>query len=261
MFVRRLWVFVVLTAFGCGAQELTIAAASDLQFALPEIVSAFEQQHPGQKVRVVFGSSGNFLAQIQNDAPFDVFLSADVEYPRRLEDAGLTKKDSLYVYGVGRIVVLAARPRMVDVKREGLPALARRGFKRIAIANPSHAPYGRAAKAALQKAGVWDAVKDKIVTGENISQAVHFVRSGNAEAGIVALSMVLSPRMGIEYEHWVVPQELYPELQQAAVILKASKHTKSADEFVAFLKSDTGQKILKTFGFVPPQPKQEIGKP
>src|SRR5206468_9754557 len=165
----------------CLAQGLTVAAASDLQSALPAIASRFENA-TGQPVRLTFGSSGNFFAQIQNGAPFDLFLSADIDYPRRLASSGLAERGSLREYAVGRVVLWTRTDSGVDVKR-GLAVLEDSRVRRIAIANPEHAPYGRAAVAALRHEGLYDRVRDKFVLGENISQAAQFADSGSADVG------------------------------------------------------------------------------
>jgi molybdate transport system substrate-binding protein len=161
-----------------AAEGLAVAAASDLQTALPEIVSRFEKD-TGQQVRLTFGSSGNFFTQLQNGAPFDVFLSADIDYPRRLEQSGLAERGSLYSYATGRLVLWTRNDSGIDVHR-GLETLADQRVHRISIANPEHAPYGRAAVAALRHEGVYDRVREKLVFGENISQAAQFVQSGSA---------------------------------------------------------------------------------
>ncbi len=256
--VRALIGFLLVAPLGVAAQQgsgqvLTIAAASDLQSALLEVVTAYEKK-TGNKVRVIFGSSGNFFAQIQNGAPFDLFFSADVDYPQRLEVAGLTKKDSLYRYAIGKIVVWVPNDSALDCERLGLKALTTPGVKRIAIANPAHAPYGRAAKSALENAGVWEAVKDKMVMGENIAQASQFVETGNAQAGIIALALARSPRLQAAGKYWVVPQRLYPPLEQAAVVLKRAQHPRVAEEFLQFLKSPAGSEVMQRFGLVAPTP-------
>jgi molybdate transport system substrate-binding protein len=252
--VRR-WLGVLALSATCMAQELTVAAASDLQAALPEVVTAFEKQS-GKKVRVTFGSSGNFFAQIQNGAPFDVFLSADVDYPRRLVQAGLATESSLYRYAVGRIALWTPNDSKLDVS-QGLPILKEAAVKRIAIANPAHAPYGRAARAALKEAGLWNAVQGKLVLGENISQAAQFVQTGNAQVGIIALSLAVSPRMTVAGRYWIVPQELHLTLEQAAVVMKASRRVDQAQAFIDFLKSGAGLAIIERYGFTVPkdQPK------
>ena len=167
------------------ARRVNVAAASDLKFALDELVEAFGRTAPGIAVTVTYGSSGTFFSQISNGAPFDMFLSADVDYPKRLAEAGLAAKDSVFPYAVGRIVLWVPATSRLPVER-GLQVLASPDLRKIAIANPRHAPYGRAAEAALRTFGVYDAVKDRLVLGENIAQTAQFVQSGNADAGIIA---------------------------------------------------------------------------
>ena len=190
--IFALLVFVVSAP--AAAQEITVAAASDLQFALPQIAVAFEKQ-TGLKVRLVFGSSGNLSAQIRQGAPYDVFFSADVSYARELESAGLAEPGSLEVYAVGRIVVWVPRSSALDVEHQQIRVFLDPAVTRIAVANPRHAPYGRAAEAALKRLEIYEQVKDKLVLGENISQAAQFVESGNAQVGILALSLALAPAM------------------------------------------------------------------
>src|SRR6185503_17842028 len=169
-----------------------VAAASDLQFALPEVAAAFHRASP-QRVELSFGSSGNFARQIQQGAPFDLFMSADEGFVHRLADAGLTR-DRGSLYAVGRIVLMApaASTLALDPRLDGL----RRDWERVrrfAIANPEHAPYGRAAREALEKLGLWTQVQERLVLGENISQATQYLSTGAAEAGITALSLALAP--------------------------------------------------------------------
>ena len=182
---------VMLSARLSAADTIAIAAASDLQSAMPELARQFEATS-GHQVRVTYGSSGNFFAQIQNGAPFDVYCSADVDYPKRLEAAGLAEPGTRYDYAIGRLVVWTRGGSAIDVSR-GLEALRASAVRRIAIANPDHAPYGRAAVAAMRNAGVYDAVKAKLVLGENISQAAQFVESGNADVALLALAVSLGP--------------------------------------------------------------------
>lgn len=244
----------LLLTGACFAQELTIAAAADLQAAFPELAAAYEKK-TGRKVRVSFGSSGNFFAQIQNGAPFDLFFSADIDYPQRLETAGLSKPGSMYVYAIGKIVVWRPDTAGLNFESLGLEALKDPRIKHIAIANPAHAPYGRAAKAAMEKAGVWDVVKDKIVLGENVSQAAQFVETGNAQVGIIALALTRSSRWPVG-KPWLIPQNLYPKLEQAAIVLRSSKNAAAAEEFLAVLRSEEGLAIMRRFGFEPPQAKR-----
>jgi molybdate transport system substrate-binding protein len=221
-----------------------------LKFALDELGAQYEKQ-TGAKIDVSYGSSGNFFAQIQNGAPFDVFLSADIEYPRKLEAAGLAEPGTLYEYAVGRIAIWMPADAHADLAKLGWKALLEPRVEKIAIANPEHAPYGRAAVAALRKAGIYEQVRVKLVYGENIAQAAQFVASGNAQAGILALSLAVSPPMR-KGQRWEVPANMHPPIEQGAVILKNAKDKEGARAFVAFLKSAAGRKILESYGFTLP---------
>jgi len=228
--------------------EIRIAAAADLKFAMAELTEKFES-NSHTSANVTYGSTGNFFAQIQNGAPFDLFLSADIEYPRKLEAGGLAEPGTLYEYAVGRIVIWIPPETKTDMKQKGWSALLDQAVHKIAIANPDHAPYGRAAVAAMQKAGIYEQVKAKLVYGENILQAAQFVQSGNAQAGILAKSLALSPEMG-NGKVWEIPAELYPPIEQGAIVLKSAKNKKGAQQFLDFLKSDSGRRILEKYGLV-----------
>jgi len=232
-------------------QEIRIAAAADLQFAMGELGEKFEKQS-GTKVNVTYGSSGNFFSQMQNGAPFDLFFSADIEYPRRLEAAGLAQPGTLCEYAVGRIVIWTPADAKVDVSKRGWKTLLDVSVEKIAIANPEHAPYGRAAVAALQKAGIYESVKAKLVYGENISQAAQFVQSGNAQAGIVAMSLAVSPAMR-DGRRWEIPEEMHPALEQGAIVLEGAKNKDTARAFLEFVKTATGRATLAKYGFSFPE--------
>jgi len=233
------------------AGELTIAAASDLSFAFKELASQYEKAS-GNHVKVSLGSSGNFYAQIQNGAPFDLYFSADSTYTRKLEEAGLTVPGSQYRYAVGRIVLWARNDARLDVT-QGIAVLRQPAARKIAIANPKHAPYGRAAVAAMEHFTIYDDVKDRLVLGENISQAAQFVESGAANIGILALSLALAPAMKERGTYWEIPSAAYPPLEQGAVILMSSKHQELARLFLEFMKSRQGQVIMKRYGFDVPE--------
>ena len=230
-------------------QEITIAAAADLQPVMQELVTRFESQ-THSNVKLSFGSSGNFFAQIQNGAPYDLFFSADVSYPQKLQSEGLAQPGSLYEYATGKIVLWTARASVIDVSK-GLSVAADAAVKRFALANPAHAPYGRAGQAALKKAGLWEKVAPKLVMGESIAQTAEFVQSGNADLGIVALSLALSPSMKKDGRYFEIPQDLYPPLRQAAVILKRSQHKESAAKFLDFMKTPASKSLLLQYGFAP----------
>lgn len=240
---------VFLDAHDVRAQgrEIRIAAAADLKFAMEELSQNFERQM-GTRITVTYGSSGNFFSQIRNGAPFDLFFSADIEYPRKLEAVGLAEPGTLYEYAVGRIVIWTPSDAGVDVAKQGWKTLLDANVRKIAIANPEHAPYGRAALAALQKAGIYESVKNKLVYGENISQAAQFVQSGNAQAGIVALSLAISPAMR-DGNRWEIPADMHPALEQGAVVLKSATNKEAARAFLEFVKSTDGRAILAKYGF------------
>jgi molybdate transport system substrate-binding protein len=236
----------LVLVFSVQAQTLRIAAASDLQFTMSELGDRFEKK-TGIRVAVTFGSSGNFHAQIQNGAPFDLFFSADLLYPQQLISEGLADAQSLAVYAQGHLVLWAPAGANLFLEDRGFEALKDARIQKIAIANPEHAPYGRAAVAALQKAGIYDQIKSKLVFGENISQAAQFAQSGNAQVGIVSLSLTFGEAMK-SGERWVIPANLYPPLQQAAVIIDSSSNKAAARAFLKFVKSDEGRDVFLKFG-------------
>jgi molybdate transport system substrate-binding protein len=229
----------------CGI--VTVAAASDLAYAMDEIAVKF-QTATGCTVRTSMGSSGNFLSQIENGAPFDVFLSADIAYPKQLESEGLAAPGSTVLYATGKIVLWTRNDSRVDIAK-GFSSLRDPAVRKIAIANPQHAPYGRAAEEALRRAGVYDAVKDRLVLGENISQAAEFVESGNAEAGIVALSLALSPAMKDKGRAWSIPQNLYAPIQQGAVIPRSAPNAQAARRFLDYFQLPATAQLLERYGF------------
>jgi molybdate transport system substrate-binding protein len=246
---------VCLALAGSAAQSsrtLRIAAASDLQAALPELVTRFERDS-GADVTVSFGSSGNFFAQIQNGAPYDVYLSADIDYPRQLVASGHADGSSLYRYATGRVVLWTRKDSGIDVSR-GLRALTDSRVTRIAIANPKYAPYGRAAEAALRHDKVYDAVRGKLVFGENISQTAQLVDSGNAGVGLIALSLAVGPALSSRGTYSEIPATAHPPIDQAVVIISASTHKMLAREFLTYLKRADVSQHLHRFGFTASQP-------
>ena len=220
-----------------------------MRFALEDVVKAFRQQHADVRIEPTYGSSGMFYAQLVNHAPFDLYLSADVQYPRKLAGQGLILPGSDFTYADGRIVLWTGNASGVDVERSGMDALRQPGVHHIAIANPAHAPYGRAAEAALQSLGIYDAVKDKLVMGENISQTFQMAQSGAAEVGIVALSLAIAPGAAGHGHYWEVPRDAYPRIQQGGAILKWTANPESAQAFRAFLLAPEGRAILRRYGF------------
>jgi molybdate transport system substrate-binding protein len=242
---------LLLTLSGCARREesaapLRIAAAADMQFAMPDLGAAFRLAGGGPEPQVSYGSSGNFYSQIQNGAPFDLYLSADADYPRKLLSEGVGMPGSFFTYGIGHIVVWVPAASPLD------PAAALRGsgIRKFAIANPDHAPYGRAAVAALRSMGVYDALRPKFVLGENISQAFGFVRSGAADAGIIALSLALAPEARGQGRYWEIPVDQYPQIEQGGMIVKDSPRARA---FRAFLSGVQAKGILRQYGFSAPE--------
>ncbi len=233
---------------GSGRTSIRLAAASDLQAALGELTARFSASH-AVDVFVSYGSSGTFFTQLVNGAPYDMFLSADVAYPKRLADRGLAVSGSEFTYAIGRIVVWVPASSPLAVERSGLATLAADSVKRVSIANPEHAPYGRAAVAAMQHAGIYDRIRPKLVLGENIAQALQFVQSGAADVGIVALSLALAPNLKLQGRWFEIPSSEYPTIEQGGVILKSTPNPAAAQEFRAFLTGADGRAILKQFGF------------
>ena len=229
------------------AQEITVAAAADLQFAMQDVATRF-QKKTGKTVRLIYGSSGNFFQQIQNGAPFDMFFSANLDYPKKLEAPGLTEPGSFYPYARGKIVIWVRNESKLDLG-SGLQVLLNPAVKKIAVANPQHAPYGQAAVAAMQKENIYEKAKDKFVLGENISQTASFVVSGSADVGIVALSLALSPNMKDKGRYVEVPTGDYPPIEQACVIVSSSKNKETARQFLSFVQTAAIADVLRSYGF------------
>ena len=230
-----------------------MAAAADLQFAMAEIGRQFHAAHPEAQAEMVYGSSGNFFAQIRNGAPFDIFLSADLEYPRQLAREGLAAPDSIFPYAVGRLVLWVPVHSPLEVAGRQMQALDDPAVQHIAIANPQHAPYGRAAEAALRHYGLYDRVAGKLVLAENIAQTLQYVQSGAADAGLVALSLAVAPAVRDQGRYWELPLDAYPRLWQGGAILKRAQASRAAAEFRAYLTSAAGKRILQQYGFSLPE--------
>jgi molybdate transport system substrate-binding protein len=251
--LRRAIILAAILLVACqafAADEILVAAASDLQFALPELAQKFEQQ-TGVKVKLSFGSSGNFTNQIRNGAPFDVFFSADLNYPRQLAAEGFADPATLYHYADGKIVLWAPASSNLNLQ-EGLGILLSPAIHKIAIANPEHAPYGRAAVAALKHENLYEKVQSRFVLGENISQTAQFAESGSAEVGIIALSLALAPSMHGKGKYFEIPAADYPAIEQGAVVLKISTHKQIAVQFLDFLKTPASQSVFARYGFSHP---------
>lgn len=257
-------VLAVLASTGCGRDSTTavgpddrvratvrVAAAADLKFALEEVKTELARSQPGIDLAITYGSSGTFFQQLGNGAPFDLFLSADLSYPAKLAEAGKANTVDVFPYAVGRLVVWAANGSPVDATR-GLAALSSPGVGKVAIANPEHAPYGKAAVSAMQAAGVFEAVKDKLVLGENVAQAAEFAQSGNAQIGVFALSLALSSQLKDKGRYTEIPLETYPRIDQGGVVMGDAGNPKAAHTVKDFLLGEQGKAILKRYGFSQP---------
>lgn len=238
---------------GAGGQVSTVrvAAAADLKFALDEVADALAAADPPVRVETTYGSSGTFYQQIRNGAPFDVYLSADMSYPESLVEAGMAEEADLFPYAVGRLVVWAPGGSPADTSA-GLAGLTDPAVRRVAIANPQHAPYGQAAVAAMTSTGVYEAVRDKLVLGENVAQAGEFAASGNAQVAVIALSLVRSTPLEQEGDYTEVPLELFPRLDQGGVVLASAADREAAERLRDFLTGPDGVAILETYGFYLP---------
>jgi molybdate transport system substrate-binding protein len=218
---------------------------------MEEVRAELQRAETGLTLEVAYGSSGTFFAQLANGAPFDLFLSADISYPRELASRGLTLPGTEFIYALGHLVlwVPASSPLDVDM---GFDVLFDPGVMHVSLANPEHAPYGRAAEAALRRAGVYERLEGKIVLGENVSQALQFVQSGAAQAGIVALSLAAAPVVRDAGRFWAVPAEWHPPLEQGGVIMREARNPDAARAVRAFLLGPAGRDLLRRFGFVTP---------
>jgi molybdate transport system substrate-binding protein len=233
-------------------QPPRIAAAANLNVALTDIARAFERAS-GRRVELVFGASGTLTRQIQDGAPFELFLAADEEFPKRLEAVGLTR-DAGVVYAIGRLALFAPKgsPLVVDERLDGLARLAKSGaVRRFAIANPDVAPYGKAAEAVLRKRGLWDVLRPHLVLGDTIAQAAQFATTGNAVGGLIAYSLVQSPGFADRGSSVVIPAADHPPLRQRMVLLKRAGRV--AEEFYAYLQSPSARDVFVRHGYSAPE--------
>jgi molybdate transport system substrate-binding protein len=243
--------FTLIAVAQTQPTELTVAAAADLGNVLKEVAVNYEKKS-GVTVKLSFGASGALTQQIQNGAPFDIFFSADMDFPRQLIAAGEADGPAPYQYAIGKLVLWVPADSPLDVGHKGMSVLLDPSVKKIAIANPQHAPYGRAAVAALKHAGLYDQISDKLVLGENISQAAQFAESGNAQVGFVALAHAAAPSMQGKGKYWEVPADYYPPLAQGVVIVSHSQHKKEAADFIDYIKTNEVADLLRKYGFTVP---------
>ena len=230
------------------AEKFTIAAASDLRFALDDIAEIYRHQHADHDFNIIYGSSGKMTTQIMNGAPYDVFFAADIAFPERLQEAGFTATEP-EVYAIGRIVIWSNTLDASELRLEDLPTDPR--IRRIAIAQPSHAPYGLRAQEAMESVGVWGAVQPRLVFGENIAHAAQMVESGAANVGIIALSLVRFPSLAKHPFH-LVDDGLHNPLTQAFVVTRRAGNNEAAQTFARFMETDEAHEIMQRYGFVMP---------
>jgi molybdate transport system substrate-binding protein len=228
-----------------------VAAAADLSSALKDIGDGFEKK-TGIHLKLSFGASGALTQQIENGAPFDEFFSADMDYPRQLVRDGQADASTLYQYAVGKLVLWVPADSPLDVEHKGMDVLLHPSVKKISVANPQHAPYGRAAVEALKHAGLYDRLASKIVMGENISQAAQFAESGNTQAGFIALAHAVAPAMTSRGKYWEIPADYYAPLAQGVVVISRSPHKKEAEQFLEYIRTNVVREIFRKYGFTLP---------
>lgn len=242
-----LLVWMLLTS-AAHAEKITIAAAADLKFAMDEIVMQFKKSNSDAGIDVVYGSSGKFHTQIQQGAPFDLFFSADIGFPRDLAKLGLAASE-VRPYALGRIVLWSAN---LDASKMTLQNLTDPKIVRIAIANPRHAPYGKRAEEALRAAGLWDKVESKLVYGDNIAHTAQLVQTGNAQVGILALSLAMSPEMKKQGGYWLIPSNLHEPLEQGFIITQRARNNALAKRFAEEMASESVRMVMNRYGFTLP---------
>jgi len=262
--VSALLLLQMVAIYGCGrstspaqstaptVSKVSVAAAADLKYALDELIVEFEKSHPNVEVEPTYGSSGNFFAQLSKKAPFDIFFSADIDFPRKLIAQGHAAQETEFMYAVGQIVVWVRNESPLDVASKGAQALVEPGVRKIAIANPKHAPYGRAAEAALTHLGVYEQVQDRLVLGENIAQTAQFVESGAADIGVIALSLAMAPALKEKGRYWIVPLDAYPRLEQGGAILNWATDREATDSLRKYVIGDEGREVFRRYGFLLP---------
>jgi len=230
------------------AEKINIAAAADLKFAMDEIVAKFREVNAKDDVDVIYGSSGKFYTQVQQGAPYDLYFSADIAFPRELARSGFSFSEVI-PYAFGRIVLWSAT---MEANKMSLESLTSSKISHIAIANPKHAPYGKRAEEALRASRLWERVEPKLVYGENIAHTAQFVQTGNAQVGIIALSLALNPALANKGGYWLIPDTLHAPLEQAFIITKRAQGNDLAKKFADYMRSSATRTIMTKYGFVLP---------
>lgn len=242
-------IFIFISfSYAKSSDTLTIAAASDLSFAMKDLIADFKTTTPNANIELISGSSGKFYHQIMYGAPYDMYFSADVLYPEKLLKSGYAVGE-VFLYAIGRIVLWSSK---IDVKKSTINSLLNDNIIRISIANPKHAPYGVRAKEFLQSNNLWEKVEPKLIYGENISQATNYAVVGAADIGVIALSLALAPTIAGKGTYWLIPSEQHKPLEQGYAVLKRAENNQLQKAFSHYLKSDKAIKILSKYGFVVP---------
>ena len=237
--------FLLLSSASAHAESINIAAAADLKFAMDEIISGFNREHTGNQIQATYGSSGRFQTQIRQGAPYDMFFSADIAFPRELAKSGLAASE-VRSYGLGRIVLWSSS---MNAARMTLTSLNDPKIEKIAIANPKHAPYGKRAEEALRAVALWEKLQQKLVYGENISQTAQYVQSGNAQIGIIALSLALGPELSKKGGYYLIPENLHAPLEQGYIITRRGADKPLVKNFAQYLESKKARSIMARYGF------------
>lgn len=250
MMLPKILIFIcaLVLSMSAYAEKINIAAAADLKFAMDEIVAKFREANAKDDVDVIYGSSGKFYTQIQQGAPYDLYFSADIAFPRELARSGFSFSEVI-PYAFGRIVLWSAT---MEANKMSLDSLTSSKISHIAIANPKHAPYGKRAEEALRASRLWERVEPKLVYGENIAHTAQFVQTGNAQVGIIALSLALNPALANKGGYWLIPDTLHAPLEQAFIITKRAQGNDLAKKFADYMRSSATRTIMTKYGFVLP---------
>lgn len=248
--IRTLFAVLALSvaSFAQAGDKITVAAAADLKFALDEVAASFRKAHPDDQVTIAYGSSGKAMTQIQQGAPYDLFFSADIAFPQELVKKGLAV-GQVKPYAIGRLVLWSLN---LDAAHMTLANLTDPRVQRIAIANPKHAPYGQRAQEALQATGMWPKVQPRLVYGENIAQTAQFAITGNAQVGLIALSLVMNPELKGKGSYYLIPENLHQPLEQGFVILNLGASKPLARQFSDYMSSAPARAIMVKYGFTLP---------
>jgi molybdate transport system substrate-binding protein len=250
MILPKILIFIcaLVLSMSAYAEKINIAAAADLKFAMDEIVAKFREVNAKDDVDVIYGSSGKFYTQIQQGAPYDLYFSADIAFPRELARSGFSFSEVI-PYAFGRIVLWSAT---MEANKMSLDSLTSSKISHIAIANPKHAPYGKRAEEALRASRLWEKVEPKLVYGENIAHTAQFVQTGNAQVGIIALSLAVNPELANKGGYWLIPDTLHAPLEQAFIITKRAQGNDLAKKFADYMRSSATRTIMTKYGFVLP---------